>query len=88
MKIAYHKRERYYLLDLGEVDGRRTGRILDLATSRLYRPRNFETLLAQGYWEEYTGDQALLDKLLAQVEETDVEPSASRPYPSSEPAPV
>jgi hypothetical protein len=39
-----------------------------MARKRLYAPRLFITIVAQGYWEDYQGDQADLPAMLAQVD--------------------
>jgi len=44
------------------------GQILDMDRMRLYAPQNFLTIIAQGYWENFNGDQADLPAMLERVD--------------------
>ncbi len=45
------------------------GRVLDLDQGILFREFAFDSILARGYWSDYTGEQSALADLLAQVAE-------------------
>ena len=60
--------DRYILVpSTDDVKTSRQARILDTKQGKLYPPMYFQTLLAQGYWEEYKGDQDA-EALLAGVD--------------------
>lgn len=56
-----------YLLFVGRDGQRDQGRVLDVRRGILYPPRFIHSLLARGGWQEFTGDQAVLEELLNQV---------------------
>ena len=45
------------------------GRVLSLTQKMLFKPFNLQSILARGYWEDFTGEQSVLSKLLKQVDD-------------------
>lgn len=82
MKIAYQRGKNDYLVveDSVEQIGPQTmGRILDSGDGKLYPELPVQSILARGYWDEFTGSQSILEPLLDEAEEveapeTDPEP--------------
>jgi hypothetical protein len=68
MKIIAYQGTKRYLLEVGlDHRGLPMGRVLDLGQGKLFPPFNIHSILARGYWEEYTGSQDILDDLLSRV---------------------
>lgn len=66
--IATQGEGRYVLVPAGDANPRtRFAQILDTDKERLYPPQYLQTILAQGYWNEYTGDQSELQGMLQAV---------------------
>jgi hypothetical protein len=45
------------------------GRVLDMNQKIFFKPFNIHSILARGYWENFTGDQSILRELLMQAKE-------------------
>jgi len=56
-----------YLLEVEPINGESMARVLDLAQKRLFPIAPLASLLARGYWEEYSGKPGDLERLLALV---------------------
>lgn len=67
MKIIAHINNIKFLVEVGP----NRGRVLNMRSRKLLPEFNIHSILAQGYWEEYTGSQDILPTLLAQVVEVD-----------------
>jgi hypothetical protein len=51
-------------LVIKEEENPKTGQILDLEENKLFPPYNLESIIAQGYWFDYTGDEDQTKNLL------------------------
>lgn len=71
--VIAQRGQQYLLIESGvdPQDARAKGRILDVSQGRLFPALSVQSVLARGYWEEYTGPQAALPRLLAQVEDAE-----------------
>lgn len=75
MKIIAHQDNRRYLAVTDENEERPLGRVIDLDQGMMFPPFNVHSILARGYWEECEHSDALLNEILAEVE--DMEPPTS-----------
>ena len=69
-----------FLLQVGDEEGR----VFDSGTGRLYPPAGLQSILARGYWEKFSGDEAaIFDELSGAhdvaMEEAGQDPLATRP---------
>lgn len=69
MKLIGQEGHRRFLIEVEPVNGIRMVRILDLDQGFLFRVNSLYSTTARGYWEDYTGPQSKLAKLLRQVKE-------------------
>jgi hypothetical protein len=61
--IAISGHSRYLLTD----DNGKTGQVLDVNQDMLYPKFKLQSILERGYWQDYTGSQDILNKLLENV---------------------
>ncbi len=62
-KIIAVQGDEVYLIAIGN----NLGRVLSLEQGIYFAPFNLESLIARGYWEDFKGNQSILNKLKEQV---------------------
>jgi len=65
MKIIAHQGTSAYLVQVSKDKSR----VLDMDQKIFFKPFNTQSILARGYWEEYTPKEGELEKLLKKVRE-------------------
>jgi len=72
MKIIAQRNENVYMLvedGVDEIEADTEGRVLDDRNELLYPYTDANSLVARGYWEEFDGDQSILDPMLDDAKE-------------------
>ena len=68
MEIIAIRGTRKYLVRINE----KLGIVYDVNEDTLFPPFNLNSILARGYWEEYTGSQdQLLEKIRSKIKQSD-----------------
>lgn len=69
MKLIGCQGDTRYLVEVEpRADGERMARILDLDQKQFFSPFLLYSIVARGYWEEYTGKPGELKRLLARID--------------------
>jgi hypothetical protein len=59
------------------------GRVLDARHRRLFAPTRLSSLVARGYWDEFTGDERRVLELLTEVEDVAQQANGQTSFSSS-----
>ena len=70
MRLIGRQGDNAYLVEVPPINGESMARVLDVAEKRLFPMAPLASLLARGYWEEYTGNPGELERLFELVKQT------------------